>query len=103
MTDVLDMITERDSYDPIAVGARISALRELHGLTKSQLADMIGLDPSSQTKMEKGSKPLLPVYAVRVSEIFGVTLDFLYLGDLSGVRFDIAAQLRELAKRKPGE
>jgi len=54
-------------------------------MTGKQFAELIGLDASSLSKVEKGAKPLLPHIACRIYEISGADLNFIYLGNLGGL------------------
>lgn len=67
-------------YEPVLVARRLAALREALGMTKAEFADLIGVDRSSYTKIEKGAKPLLPPNAYRIWELFGVDMNYIYLG-----------------------
>ncbi|WP_186766736.1 helix-turn-helix domain-containing protein [Puniceibacterium confluentis] len=70
---------------PERVGPRISALRESMSVTKAQLADSIGLDRSTLTKVEKGQIGLDIAKGEAIAAIYGFGLDFIYRGDLSDV------------------
>ena len=67
------------------VARRLIALREALGLGKGEFADMIGIDRSSYTKIEKGLKPLLPQYAFRIWQLYGVDMNYIYLGQVGGL------------------
>lgn len=70
--------------DPKMVGQRLDALREALGIEDQQdFAVMIGIDPSSYTKVKNGRKPLKSDVAYRAAERFGVTMDFFYRGRLA--------------------
>lgn len=77
----------------MSVAARLRAMREALGLKKSELADAIGLDRSSYTKIEKGEKPLLPKDAYRIFTLYGVDMNFLYLGQVGGVPVSLSKRL----------
>lgn len=67
------------------VAQRLVALRAALGLNKADFADIIGVDRSSYTKIEKGVKPLLPAAAYRIYELYGVDMNYVYLGQVGGV------------------
>lgn len=61
---------------------RIKRLRLEHGWTQSQLASMLGyVDKSSIAKLEKGQGDLTQTKIVQLSQIFGVTVNYLLDGD----------------------
>ena len=87
-------MTERDRIPKIdmdGVAARVEAVRYLSKLTKDAFARSFGLDPSSYTKVVKSTKPLKSEYAFAISERWGVSMDFIYRGDLSKMAEDTRA------------
>lgn len=68
--------------EPAVVAVRLAALRMALGLTKAEFADQIGIDRSSYTKIEKGNKPLLPQNAFRLYKLYGVDMNYIYLGQI---------------------
>lgn len=81
----MDQSRERQPQELDLVAARLIALREALGLNKAQFADLIGVDRSSYTKIEKGTKPLLPPAAVQIWRLYGVDMNFIYLGQIRGL------------------
>lgn len=69
--------------DMPGVARRVTALRLISGLTQDAFAKSFGLDPSSYTKVMKSTKPLKSEHAFAIAERWGVTMDFIYRGDLS--------------------
>jgi DNA-binding XRE family transcriptional regulator len=70
---------------PEMVTPRLIALREALGLKKGEFADMIGIDRSSYTKIEKAQKPLLPPAAFKIWQLFGVDMNYVYLGRIDSL------------------
>jgi len=75
------------------VAARLRALRESLELSKADFADAIGVDRSSYTKIEKGDKPLLPKTAYQIWKLYGVDMNYVYLGQIGGVPSDLSKKL----------
>jgi transcriptional regulator with XRE-family HTH domain len=71
--------------EPAVVARRLAALRSALGMNKATFADMIDVDRSSYTKIENGKKPLLPASAYRIYELYGVDMNFIYLGQVGGL------------------
>jgi transcriptional regulator with XRE-family HTH domain len=65
---------------PDRVGERVTAMRNCIGMSKATFADAIGLDRSSMSKVEAGTKGLDIVVASRIAEIYGFGLDYIYRG-----------------------
>ena len=76
--------------DPAMVTPRLIALREALGMSKAEFADLIGIDRSSYTKMEKSEKPVLPHTAYRIWQLFSVDMNYLYLGQVGGLPSNIS-------------
>lgn len=72
---------------------RLIAARQALGLNKGEFADMIGLDRSSYTKIEKGLKPLLPREASRIWQLYGIDLNFIYLGQVGGLPSNLSSKV----------
>lgn len=68
--------------EPSRVAQRLEALFAAADVNRAEVADLIKLDRSSMTKVMKGEKPLKPEWAVKICELYGVSLDFLYRGQL---------------------
>tara|TARA_R110000868_G_scaffold94316_2_gene260278 strand:- start:1860 stop:2117 length:258 start_codon:yes stop_codon:yes gene_type:complete len=79
------------------VSPRLAQIREALGLTKAEFADRIGIDRSSYTKIEKAEKPLLPHTAFRIWELFGVDMNYIYLGRMDGLSARMSSQLTSQA------
>lgn len=75
------------------VARRLAALRTALDLSRAEFADMLGVDRSSYTKIENGAKPLLPYAAYRIYELFGVDMNYVYLGQVGGVPADLSKKL----------
>lgn len=80
-------------FHPEAVGRRLEALREHHQLTRADFADSVQIDATSYGRIEKGLKPLKADMAYRISERWGVTMDFLYRGRLTELPPSLADKL----------
>lgn len=68
-----------------SVAHRLVAIRTALNLTKAEFSDAIGIDRSSYTKIEKGAKPLLPPSAYRIYQLYGIDMNFIYLGQVGGL------------------
>lgn len=79
----LSLIERRSRPDQVA--PRVYAIREYLRLSKAQFAEAVSLDPSSLTKIEKGTAGLDIAVAERIATLYGFGLDFIYRGDLDDV------------------
>jgi DNA-binding XRE family transcriptional regulator len=60
-------------------------MRETLALSKAQLADSVGLNRSSLTKIEKGELGLDIAVGEAFATVYGFGLNYLYRGDVSDV------------------
>ena len=78
---------------PILVGRRLLAICQALDMPRAYLADSIGLDRSSFTKMIQGKKPLLPTEAWKIYRLYRIDLNFIYCGHLDGVPEHLSRKL----------
>ena len=74
---------QMQQIDMPGVAARVEAVRRISQLTRDAFAKSIGLDPSSYSKVMNSTKPLKIEYGFNLAVRWGVTMDFVYRGDLS--------------------
>lgn len=72
------------------IGARLRKLRKTLGLTQTDLAEKLGITQSAWTQYETGARKISVEVAAVVSRRYGVTLDWIYLGDPSGLPMRLA-------------
>jgi transcriptional regulator with XRE-family HTH domain len=64
------------------LGEKLRTLRTGRGLTVRQLGDILGVDHSHITKIERGENiPSLPL-ALKIADLFGISIDQLVRDDL---------------------
>lgn len=76
------------------VGRRLRAAREAMGLTAKELCAAVGIQANRYSQWETGKNLLDPVVALQIAERYGISLDYLYRGDLSGLKHSVAAKLQ---------
>lgn len=82
----------RPERSPIAIAHRIIRAREALGLTPKAVCDRTGIEPTAYSNYEGGKRPGLDA-AIALCDAFGVTLDWIYLGDVSGIPHELALKL----------
>lgn len=74
-------LSEEDKAIIAAMGQRMRAAREAKGLSRAQVAQVLGLaDSSSVAQMELGRTAVAAYYAVRLADMLGISLDELFRG-----------------------
>lgn len=81
-----------------AMGVRLQSIREVLDLTQEQLADVAGVSVSTVSGWEVGRNQIDLVKLAKLAERFKFTTDWVALGDLSGLRFDLAMKLQARAR-----
>lgn len=79
-----------------AVGRRLRLLRLAFDLSPSEMADTLGIERTYWTRYEKGRQGLSDSVAALLCIRFGVTLDWLILGDWSKLPFDLSEKIRSV-------
>jgi DNA-binding XRE family transcriptional regulator len=76
-----------------AIGRRIKALRERAGLQQQQLAQQLHITKSTLNAYENGKRTLTTESAKRLRRRFGVTVDWLFFGDMQVTGRDLMLEL----------
>lgn len=82
--------------DPAEVGLRLEAVRTAIGMEKRAFADIIGVDPSTYSKIIRGKAGLRADNAYLIAEKFGVPMDYIYRGRLTDLPESLANALRTI-------
>jgi transcriptional regulator with XRE-family HTH domain len=76
-----------------SIGHRLRLTRLALGLNQTQLCDLAGIARNTWNQWEKGnSRPQLDE-AMKLVDAFGLTLDWIYLGDNSGLPHGLVLRL----------
>ncbi|WP_051548139.1 helix-turn-helix domain-containing protein [Sneathiella glossodoripedis] len=76
------------------IGVRLRAFRGLGGMNQKQFALSLGYNPTQYTNWETGARRIPVDMAIRLVERFGLTLDYIYLGDVSALPHELALKLK---------
>ncbi len=68
-------------YDMEASGKRLKKLRKQAGKTQEQVAEAVGLEPGTISRIERGAKGMSIDSLLMFSEIYGVSTDYILKGD----------------------
>lgn len=68
-------------YDQKESGKRIAKLRKERGLTQDQLAEKLNISTSNLGKLERGLQGLSIDLLVEIRCFFGVSIDYILLGE----------------------
>lgn len=105
----MDGNSDSDSYAPMdpfegiskrAIGNRLALTREALELRQGEFCKRAGIAQNTYSQFESGKKRPSVDNAIALCEVYGLTLDWIYRGDPSGMHYDIAAKVRELRLRR---
>ena len=77
----------------IEVGDRLRAVREALELSQSDVARAIDVRANTYNQWEHGKRLIDPLVASRLCDQFGVTMDWIYRGNMSSLPQHLAAKL----------
>jgi transcriptional regulator with XRE-family HTH domain len=85
-----------DGSSTVAIGLRLKLSRTALGLGQGEFADRLDIARNTYNQYEKGvNKP--PVEsALKMRELFGLSLDWIYAGDPTFLRWELAEKIRQL-------
>ncbi len=90
------MMTDPEESSPMAVGERLRLTRESIGLTQTDFAARAGLNPTTYNQYEKGRQYPQIRNAIALREAYDLTLDWIFCGDPSGLRYEMATAIKAL-------
>lgn len=76
-----------------AVAARLKRVREITGLSKREFAERAGLSEQAYGPFENGVRDLSLTAAKRLRATYGVSLEFIYFGNIADLPHRIASEL----------
>ena len=86
------------------VGDRLEALREALGERERRaFAAGFGLDPGDYTKITQDQRGLSIKRAAALCKRYGVTLEFIYNGNIVGLPAELRDQVRSILARRNGD
>ncbi|MCB9943477.1 MAG: helix-turn-helix transcriptional regulator [Geminicoccaceae bacterium] len=86
-------LPERSADLVLVVGERLAATRRALELTQEQLAEQVGVSRGALGNWEQGTRLPDPATMLRLRQRYGVTLDWIYGGDPSGLPQRLASKI----------
>ena len=88
---------------PQRIGERLEAVREMCGLGKAEFARRAKVTPSHYSNLLAGTNTLPVYHLASFAATYRITMDFIVLGDLSGlphsIHDDVAARLHTATRK----
>lgn len=86
----------RNTLDAVAIGQRLRATREALGLTGTEFARGARLLQNAYSQYETGARLLTVSSAMRLCAAYGLTMDWLYRGEISTLPHSLAQKITNL-------
>jgi transcriptional regulator with XRE-family HTH domain len=87
---------DSDGRGKEAVAARLIITRHVTGLSQGEFAERCGISANTYNQYEKAKNLLSLDSAHRLCDTYHLTLDWIYRGDPSGLRYDMAEAIKVL-------
>ena len=81
---------------PEAAGIRLQFTREALGFAKGVFASSAGIPKNTYSQYESGKRVPRLDFALRLCDRYELTLDWIYRGDPSGLRYNLAEKINVL-------
>lgn len=81
----------------VDVGRRLALLRDIFDMSQTAFGKIAGLSQSRYSQYETGERLLPALVAIDLSNKFGASLDWLYLGEPAGLPHDLWRRIQERA------
>ena len=95
------MNRERRLQHPFAeIGDRLLLFRMLTKLGQAEFAMRAGVKPTTYNSNEKGWKRPSIETAIALRDTYHLSLDWIYCGDLSGLRYEAATAIEALQRQR---
>jgi Predicted transcriptional regulators len=85
-----------------AIGRRLAMTREVFGMQQNDFADGAKIADNTYNQYENGKKRPSLENAMKLCDHYGLTLDWIYLGDPSGLRYETANAIKALRQARRG-
>lgn len=79
-----------------AIGERLRLTRQALGMQQTEFAASASLRSNTYNQYEKGKNIPRIAEAIAICEAHGLTLDWIYRGDASGLRYQLAEAVKAL-------
>jgi len=83
-----------------AIGLRLEVTRQVFGLQQNEFCEKAGVATTTYNQYERGHKRPSIETAIQLCETYQLTLDWIYRGDPSGLRYDTAEAIKAIRQAR---
>ena len=91
-------LQDNEGRKPEGVGERLTLTRRVYGLQQQEFAERAAINASAYNQYERGKRLISISHAHRLCDVYSLTLDWIYRGDPSGLRYQTAEAIKALRK-----
>lgn len=97
------MPERKKDFDAAAVAARLILTRDALGRKQGAFARGADIKDSTYNQYEKGERFLPVTAAHKLCDAYDLTFDWLYRGDMSGLRYELAEAIKAITQARRGK
>lgn len=89
-----------EGHSKEAIGLRLELTRAVFGLQQNEFCSRAGIATNTYNNYEQGIRTPSLENAISLCKTYDLTLDWLFLGDPSGLRYDTADAIKALKQAR---
>ena len=82
------------------IAERLTIVREVQGLTQTEFSSRAGINKNAWNNYERARKRINLEAAIRLVATFELTLDYIYLGDTSNLKYRLSAAIEAVRDQR---
>ncbi|NOU05334.1 MAG: helix-turn-helix transcriptional regulator [Hyphomicrobiaceae bacterium] len=90
-----------DETSMIEIGRRLALTRQVMGLQQNEFCDRAQIAPNTYNQYENGKKRPSIDNAIKLCDAYHLTLDWIFRGDPSGLRYETADAIKAVRNARP--
>ena len=79
---------------PEEIGKRLKRLRKALGKTQAEMAELVGISKRAWGLIEKGARRINVGAALRLCDLYGLSLDWIYRGNIAQLPLNLIEKMR---------
>lgn len=92
------MLANDKSARNLEYARRLRLIREYLGLKQNEIAAELNVAPNRYNHWETGNTPFPLDYALKLREMYGISLDFMYCGSFDALPHKVAKALQSMSR-----
>lgn len=92
-------LSDRELYSTLSIGERLRLTRKAMNCTQQEWVSQLSIRRETLTMYELGKREPSPAVAIEISDAFGVTLDWIYKGEIAGLREETRKKIFALSAK----